>query len=80
MTNYGKARYFRVDDVNFENPESKCIPGTTTNLKDFYHQRYNIAIRNPKQPLLVVNNKSKPDPDLMIPELCLMTGLPDDFD
>ena len=28
----------------------------------------------------MIKNKKKPEPDLMIPELCLMTGLPDNFD
>ena len=44
MTNYGKARYFRVDDVCFDNPETKFIPGTTTSLKDYYYLRYNVKI------------------------------------
>lgn len=42
--------------------------------------KYNIRIENEKQPLLVVKDKKKENPDLMIPELCLMTGLPDNFD
>ena len=43
-------------------------------------EKYNIKIENERQPLLVVKDKKKENPDLMIPELCLMTGLPDNFD
>ena len=80
MTNYGKARYLRIDDVLFETIDNIKISGTETNLRQFYAEKYHIQISNPRQPLLVIKNKNKPEPDLMIPELCLMTGLPDNFD
>lgn len=58
------------------------VPGPE-NLKilDYYAQKYNIIARE-NQPLLRVENKNKKDPNpiYMLPELCLMTGLPTDFD
>lgn len=80
MTNYGKARYVRVDDLVFENIDSTFIPETNTSLREYYQNKYTIAIKNDKQPLLLVTKKGSPTPDYMIPELCLMTGLPDSFD
>ena len=80
MTNYGKARYLRVDDVVFDTIDNIKLSGTDTSLRKFYSQKYQIEISNSRQPLLAIKNKNKPEPDLMIPELCLMTGLPDNFD
>lgn len=59
MTNYGKARYIRIDDVIFQTIDSQYIPGTTTTLRAFYQEKYSIKIENPKQPLLVVKDKKK---------------------
>ena len=36
MTNYGKARYLRIDDVLFDTIDNIMIPGTDTNLRTFY--------------------------------------------
>lgn len=80
MTNYGKARYIRIDDILFENVDTQCLPGTETTLRKFYEEKYSIKIENARQPLLVVKDKRKPEPDLMVPQLCLMTGIPDSFD
>ena len=48
---------------------------------DYYKNKYGITIKKPKQPLLKVENKKKDGIEiLLVPELCLMTGIPDDFD
>lgn len=51
---------------------------------DYYNNKYNIRIKNTKQPLLV-SQPSKADrrrgmvhPIVLIPELCYLTGLSDD--
>lgn len=67
MTNYGKARYIRIDDILFENVDTQCLPGTETTLRKFYEEKYSIKIENARQPLLVVKDKRKPEPDLMVP-------------
>lgn len=58
------------------------------NLKVYYKKKYNIDLRSETQPLLVVENKimrrektgTIQGPTYLIPELCCMTGIPDNFD
>ena len=48
---------------------------------DYYKNKYNINITKPKQPLLKAENKKQGGIQiLLVPELCLMTGIPEDFD
>lgn len=48
---------------------------------DYFINRYNVKIEDKKQPLLVVEQKRFKDQKVYIlPELCLMTGIPDHFD
>jgi len=55
--------------------------GEKMNMFDYYKNKYNITIRKPKQPLLKVENKKQGGIEiLLVPELCLMTGIPEDFD
>jgi hypothetical protein len=54
--------------------------GEKTNMLDYYKTKYNITIRKPKQPLLKVENRKGGLEILLVPELCLMTGIPEDFD
>jgi hypothetical protein len=42
--------------------------------------KYKITIKNLKQPLLVAEGRDKKRPTLLVPELMLMTGIPEDFD
>ena len=49
-------------------------------MLEYYKTKYNISIRKPKQPLLKVENRKGGLEILLVPELCLMTGIPDDFD
>jgi len=52
-------------------------------MVSYYKDKYNVTIQNLKQPLLKVEDKKKKEgqgPTLILPELCLMTGIPDDFD
>ena len=59
-----------------------------SNLKEYYRVRYNQDIKYEGQPLLVVKNKlqrrertgSREGPTYLIPELCSLTGIPDNFD
>lgn len=48
---------------------------------EYYQSKYSITIKKPKQPLLKVENKRQGGIEiLLVPELCLMTGIPEDFD
>lgn len=81
MTNYGKTRYVRILDIEFSDIDATMVPEENCSIREYYTKKYNIKIENAKQPLLVVEGKrKKEDKTLMVPEICLMTGIPDDFD
>ena len=81
MTNYGKTRYVRILDIEFSDIDSVVVPDENCTIRDYYSKKYNLKIENSKQPLLhVEGRKKREDHTLMVPELCLMTGIPDDFD
>jgi aubergine-like protein len=83
MTNYGKTSYHRIEEVVFQELDSVHLQDANMSLREYYQTKYNITIRNPKQPLLRVESKRRGNKDFQIyllPELCLMTGIPDSFD
>lgn len=76
---------YRVDDVDFEATPLSTFDqkGTQVTYADYYLNRYNIVIRDKKQPMLVSNPKARDKRDgrnqliYLIPELCRATGLTD---
>ncbi len=88
MTNYGKCTFYRVLDIDFKSMNEVRVNDDCPTLKDYYLKRYGIAIKNEGQPLLQAENKIRrkevngtdQGPTYLIPELCQMTGIPDDFD
>ena len=42
MTNYGKARYLRIDDILFDTIDNVKISGTDTSLRQFYKEKYSL--------------------------------------
>ncbi len=54
--------------------------GDTINLLQYYEKQYNCKIKKPKQPLVVAEGRKKGETIVLIPELLLMTGIPDNFD
>jgi hypothetical protein len=54
MTNYGKTCYHRIDEVIFQELDSVQIEDAHISLKEYYQTKYNITIKNSKQPLLKV--------------------------
>lgn len=85
MTKYNNRTY-RIDDFNFEKtPETYTFlnKGAEINLVKYYKERWAYDIRQPKQPLVVVmpnaaqRRAGNDQPIILIPELCLMTGLTD---
>lgn len=86
MTTYSNKTY-KVDDIDFDhNPSNYYFEraGTSVALKDYYKTQHNITIKDPGQPLLVVqpterNLRAGQDkPIVLVPELVLMTGLSDE--
>ena len=88
MTTYGKTTFYRVLDVEFVNMMDVPISEEIPNLWEYYSKKYNIQVKNTKQPLLRVENKikkkekagSSQGPTYILPELCSLTGIPENFD
>ncbi|XP_046683937.1 piwi-like protein Ago3 [Homalodisca vitripennis] len=77
---------YRIDDIDFsQNPKStfEKADGTVMDYVE-YHRRKDIQIHDFQQPLLVHRPKPSKRPGgtgllMLIPELCYMTGLTDEF-
>lgn len=89
MADYGKNRYYVIESVLFEvNLETyKFNDGTRErNLLEYYRETYNIDIQSKRQPLVKAYNDDKSRKEnnkidiILVPELLLMSGLPDNFD
>ena len=78
MTNYGKSRYLRIDDVMFVDLTQVIVQSCKMPLTEYYKTRYNYEIKAIKQPLLYSEAKAK-FKTYLIPQLCLMTGIPEDL-
>ena len=78
MTNYGKTAYYKIEEVVFEEIESIKLEDANTSLREYYENKYNLKITNNKQPLLKVEGRRKNAEFqiLLVPEFCLMTGIP----
>lgn len=84
LTGYNNKTY-RVDDVDFDASPSSTFETKTGNksIVEYYNERYNLKIKDPKQPLLVSKPKAKDVRGnkeqvlLLVPELCRATGLTD---
>ncbi|XP_074604111.1 piwi-like protein 1 [Brevipalpus obovatus] len=87
LANYNNKNY-RIDDIMVDrNPVTYTFQHgrETITLKDYYRQQYDIVIQDESQPLLVVmpnerqRRAGQDQPIVLIPELCLMTGLTDEM-
>ena len=86
LTRYNNKTYI-VDDVDWDLTPSNTFMDDTGREKsfvDYYRQRYNIDIKDKKQPMLVsrMKRKTREEEDVsktlyLVPELCKMTGLTD---
>jgi len=85
ITRYNNKTY-KVDDIDFNDNPGRTFnwKGTETSIADYYKKRYNITIKDLKQPLLVSNPNARQrragitEPIKLVPELCHMTGLSDE--
>ncbi|XP_050295935.1 piwi-like protein Siwi [Anthonomus grandis grandis] len=85
LTEYNNKTY-RVDDVDFtQNPNSKFTKrdGSQISYVDYFQDRYHVRINHMDQPLLISRSKPReiragmPELVVLVPELCVMTGLTD---
>ncbi len=42
MTNYGKTRYYKVEDILFLNMDSVILDGDKMTIMDYYKEKYQI--------------------------------------
>ncbi|XP_055531353.1 protein aubergine-like isoform X1 [Wyeomyia smithii] len=87
MTTYGNNKTYTISDVDFNvTPESsfETKNGSLTFMK-YFKDRYNVNIRDPRQPMLVSRPKSRdiraglPELIYLVPELSRITGITDDM-
>lgn len=84
LTGYNNKTY-RVDDVDFDASPSSTFETKAgqKSIVEYYSEKYQIKIKDAKQPLLVSKPKAKDvraNKDqilLLVPELCRATGLTD---
>lgn len=84
LTDYTQKTY-RVDDVDWDSSPSDTFDTKEGKVSfiDYYKRKYNIRIRDPKQPMLISKSKEKDlrggksEAIALIPELCRATGLSD---
>ncbi|XP_008216870.1 piwi-like protein Siwi isoform X2 [Nasonia vitripennis] len=85
LTDYNNNTY-RIDDVDFEVTPSSTFrkkTGEEISYVQYYRSRYNLNIREMRQPLLVSKSKprdrraGKEELVYLVPELCRSTGLTD---
>lgn len=87
MTTYGKNNTYTISDVDFKiTPESsfETKNGPVTFMQ-YFKERYNVTIRDPRQPMLVSRSKPReiragmPEMILLVPELSRITGITDEM-
>ena len=80
---YAKRHYI-IEDILFDrNPENQTFSfkGKNYKLIDYFKDEYKIVIHNPKQPIILVRNKTKDGQvtnSYFVPELCYLSGLEDE--
>ena len=81
---YAKKNY-TIDDILFDRDPTKQdfnYENKTITLKEYYKKKYDITIKKPNQPLLVVKRKDANGEDInlfFVPELCNLAGLTDEL-
>lgn len=87
MATYGRNNTYTIADVEFNtSPESAFdAAGTRVTFMQYYKDRYNITIRDPRQPMLVSRAKQrdiragKSELIYLVPELVRATGITDEM-
>ncbi|XP_065077054.1 protein aubergine-like [Ochlerotatus camptorhynchus] len=87
MTNYGSNRTYTVNDVEYNTTAESSFETSNGRVTfvQYFRDRYNIIIRDPRQPMLVSRSKSRdiraglPELIYLVPELVRATGITDDM-
>jgi aubergine-like protein len=91
---YGNYRYWRIDDIIFDTDcdtfqfedekdnnaksSSDQAPRKFT-ISQYYKDRYNMKVTKPRQPLIVHHQSRTGKVFYILPEFCVMTGIPEDI-
>lgn len=86
MTVYNNRTY-KVGDVDFsaKPTDTFMVREEETSFVQYYQKQYNITIHDKKQPMLISLASAKdiragkPERILLVPELCVITGINDDM-
>lgn len=85
MAKYGNYKCYRIERILLDvNPQSTFqTKGGTMKYTDYYKSRYNITIKNQRQPLILVTpdkrDLDKENAPRLVPELCVLTGISEEM-
>ncbi len=72
---------YQITDIDFDKDTSHTFEDrkkNKTSLLDYYAKKYNLKIRDVRQPLILWRDKRNPSNEIfLVPELCTVTGLTD---
>lgn len=90
---YGNYRYWRIDDIIFDidcdhfqfddekelHAKAPDQPPRKLTISQYYKDRYNMRVTKPRQPLIVHHQSRTGKVFYILPEFCVMTGIPEDI-
>ena len=81
MAKYGNFKCYRIEKILLsENPTMTFTTKEgSISYVDYFKKRYNIVIKNTRQPLLVTYVERGTKEINLIPELCVLTGISEDM-
>ena len=69
---------YRIDDIDFSRTPKDTFStkdGKELSFMEYYETKYGKKLQNPRQPLIINKNKKDAREIMLIPELCVVTGL-----
>ncbi|XP_001657626.2 protein aubergine [Aedes aegypti] len=87
MATYGSNRTYTINDVEYSTTAESSFQTSNGQISfvQYFRERYNIIIRDPRQPMLVSRSKSRdiraglPELIYLVPELVRATGITDEM-
>ena len=67
MSNYGKTRYYRIQDIHFINMAEILLENDTVSLLDYYKNKYQLTPKKPNQPIIEAESKNDKGKTLLVP-------------
>lgn len=82
MARYGNFKCYKLDRILLDERPTNSFTsqGKQISFTEYYRSRYNITIGDLRQPLLLTKlEKGMDKAPKLIPELCVLTGIPDEM-